>query len=335
MRILFLTRLFWPHVGGVEKHVEGLSLSLRKKKHRVTILTEKFDKNLKEAEFVNGVKIVRFSYPKIKYLGLFYIWFWLLANKNLIDDSDVIHIHDVFIWYLPFRFLYPAKPVYVTFHGYEHYPLRLHYKLIRKLSEILSWGNICIGSFIGKWYGVRPSFISYGAVDTNLFKPTETKPLYDAIYWGRLDEQSGFLNYLELIKRKKLKVLILGDGIYKERVAGLAEVRGFVKGPHKYISMGRYAFVSRYLAIMEAFAAKRLVFANYDNPLKRDYLKMTPFLKWMIIEKSPRKLAEKIEYYSKRQDKANELIESAHNWVKTQTWEKLAGQYIKLWGFKS
>jgi hypothetical protein len=40
-------------------------------------------------------------------------------NRDLIKEADIIHCHDVFFWYLPFRFLFPQKKVYIPFHGYE------------------------------------------------------------------------------------------------------------------------------------------------------------------------------------------------------------------------
>jgi len=120
MRILFLTHYAWPHVGGVERHVCGVTKNLKlRTNNKITIITEQYDKDLKETEIKDGVKIIRFKFPHIKYLGLLCIWFWLFKNRSLIKQSDIIHCHDVFIWYLPFRFLYSKKVVYTTFHGWE------------------------------------------------------------------------------------------------------------------------------------------------------------------------------------------------------------------------
>src|SRR3990170_8708412 len=105
MNILFLTRLYWPHVGGVEKHLEEVTKRLKDKKTQITIVTTKFDGRLKTNDKRYGVDIVRFKQPRVKYLGLVYIWLWFLKNIDLISKSDLVHCHDVFIWYLPFRFL--------------------------------------------------------------------------------------------------------------------------------------------------------------------------------------------------------------------------------------
>jgi glycosyltransferase involved in cell wall biosynthesis len=335
MNVLFLSRFYYPHVGGVEKHVEAIAKKLAKNGCEISVVTEKHDKNLKEEENVGATKVYRFEYPKIKYFGLFFIWFWLFKNRKLIEQSDIVHCHDVFIWYLPFRFLYPNKPVYTTFHGYESYPIKKSAILVRKITEKLSWGNICIGDFIRKWYGTKPTFVSYGAVDIEKFKPSKGKNLYDAFFLSRLDVQTGILTYLDAVEeiRKKIpfKFVVLGDGVYKKQAEKTAIALGFKENPAKYVRESRFAFVSRYLAILEALASKKLVFAVYDNPIKYDYLAMAPFAKWIVIEKDPVKLAEKVLFYTKNPEKAEEMINSGYEWTRKQTWEKMEEMYLKLW----
>jgi len=126
MRILFFSRLFYPHIGGVETHLLNLSNELIKRGFDVVIITSRFDKTLSSCEEKGKLKILRIDYPEIKFLGLFVIWFNLIFKHfNLINHADIIHIHDVFIWYLPFRLLFPRKDnVFITFHGYPSYPLR-------------------------------------------------------------------------------------------------------------------------------------------------------------------------------------------------------------------
>lgn len=41
--ILFLVRLYHPHIGGVEKHVETIAKLLINKGFSITILTEQFE----------------------------------------------------------------------------------------------------------------------------------------------------------------------------------------------------------------------------------------------------------------------------------------------------
>lgn len=337
MKILFLCRLYSPHIGGVEKHVAEISRMLRADGHKITIITERYDEKLKDYEVENGIHIYRISTGHQNKLKKIIIWKEIFKIRRLIADADIIHCHDVFFWYLPFRSMFLSKPVYTTFHGYESYPIKKKAILIRKLSEKLSWGNICIGDFITKWYGTKPGYISYGAVTVQNVKTQKLASKKDsAVFIGRLDEQTGILTYtkaVEIVQKKRpgFTLSVVGDGKYKSKIDKKFSVLGFQKEPEKYYPKYHFAFVSRYLSILEAFAARKLVFAVYDNPVKEDYLRMAPFAKWIVIEKDPQTLVEKIEYYLDHPAEEKELIEHSFEWVKDQTWEKLIGQYKELW----
>ncbi|MDO8260613.1 MAG: glycosyltransferase, partial [Candidatus Magasanikbacteria bacterium] len=126
MKILFITRLSHPHIGGVEKHVYEVGKRLKVKGNTVKTISEQ---DIKQ--------------PHIKFFGLIYIWTWLFKNRKIIENADIIHCHDVFIWYLPFRFLYSKKPVYTTFHGWEGiWPISWKNIFLKKLAAKLSWGSI-------------------------------------------------------------------------------------------------------------------------------------------------------------------------------------------------
>jgi len=345
MRILFFSRLFYPHIGGVETHLLNLSDELIKKCFDVVVVTSRFDKTLSSYEEKGGLKILRIDYPEIKFLGLFIIWFNLIFKHfDLISRADIVHIHDVFIWYLPFRLLFPHKGnVFITFHGYPSYPLSKKTIFYQRLAEKLTAGNICIGDFMKKWYGTSPNIISYGAVDSIRFKPVKVKDLlpYDAVFFGRLGEQTGILTYLKAVKmlQKKessFKLLVVGDGKYKNKVLSMKGVSYSepVENVSSFIQQSKFVFVSRYLSILEALASKKLVFAVYDNPLKEDYLKMSPFADWVVIENSPDMLVKKVEYFLENPKEANEKIEKGYKWAREQSWEKLTDDYLKLWGLK-
>lgn len=149
MKILFLTQHKRPHVGGVEKHVYEISKRLKVKGESVITISEEDIK-----------------YPHIKFLGLLNIWLWLFKNRKLIETSDVIHCHDVFIWYFPFRFLYPGKKVFTTFHGWEGtWAIPLKNILMKRLASKLSYKTIAVGKYIEKYYGIKTDKIIYGAQD--------------------------------------------------------------------------------------------------------------------------------------------------------------------------
>jgi glycosyltransferase involved in cell wall biosynthesis len=341
MRILFLARRFYPQVGGVETHLMKISEGLVRKGHKITIVCEALDEKANpKQKSPNVIKnnITVYRLPKIKTgkLKKFYIWYWFLKNKRLVQNADIIHAHDVFYWYLPFRFLYPKKPVYTTFHGYEQYPVLYKNIIIRKVSEKLSKGNICIGNFICKWYKTNPTFISYGAVEK--INPVSVKDSYSAVFIGRLVEQTGITTYADafnlILKQKPdFKFTVAGDGKYKNKLNSKIKFLGNQSHQQiiKLLQANRFAFVSGYLSILEAMAEKRLVIAVYDNPLKKDYLTMTPFAQWINIINSSEGVSKIVDQYIKHSEKEKEMIDKAYQWVQGQTWGNMVDLYLRLW----
>lgn len=331
MKIVFLTRRFYPDVGGVEKHVYEIGRRMVKDGHKVLVITESKGEG---REVMEGVEIRRIKTPE-NWFKKFYIWLWLLRSRKYIAGADIIHAHDVYYWYFPFRFLYPSKKSFVTFHGYESYPIRKRAIIVRKISEIFSNGNIIVGDFIRKWYGTKPNFVIYGGVDlpTSYTNPVNKN---SAVFIGRLDGQTGIIDYAKAVdlireKIKDFKFTIVGDGEFAARLSRYKPL-GFRSNSENFFKSHNFAFVSRYLTILEALADRRLIFALYDNPVKEGYLKMSPFSKFIVIENNPEKLAEKVLEHLKNDDMSKKMVEDGYKWVKTQTWDEIVEKYYRLWG---
>ncbi len=328
MKILFFSRFYYPHVGGVEKHITEISQELVKKGHKVTIITTKYSNDLVDTEIKNSAKIIRFNQPGIKYLGIINTWIWLFKNRSFIKESDIVHIHDVFIWYWPFKIICPRKKVYVTNHGqWGNYPISFSDNLQKKISSYLSSGVISIGEYIDKNYGIQSDIISYGAT-SSLYSNELKKDVI--LYVGRLDKNVPILSSLKSFRKSKSKIIFCGDGKLKDECAKYGEVLGFVD-PKPYYKKAKYVFASGYLTILEALSNKCLVFMTYQNPLQKDYYELTPFKDLVVISNSSEELFNKLEYYRKNQREAQILIEKGYNWVKHQTWKKLAEEYKHLW----
>ncbi len=338
MKILFLCHYFHPRIGGVEKHVYKVAKELIKNKHTVTLITSRYDKSLPQKEIVDGIKIVRLSLGKGSWQkpGKTELWKQILSRKKIFEEADIVHCHDVFFWYLLLRFLLPFKPVYITFHGYEQqFPPSKKAIFIRKLSEKLAWGNICIGEYIEKWYGTQATEVIYGASEIPEKTRNYTNKL-SALYLGRIDADNYVQTYcgaVELLKKHgiKLKVEFCGKGKLEniaEKYGRLLDAREDITTP---LFRNRFAFVSSYLSILEAMAHKRFIFSVYGNALKRDYLVMSPFKSYVNISSNAQELADQIEFFIKSPEKEAEIVEKAYQWVKTQNWEALTDQYLKLW----
>jgi glycosyltransferase involved in cell wall biosynthesis len=290
-------------------------------------------------EIKNGIEIYRIFINKDDWFKKFRIWFQLFKLRNIIKLADIVHCHDVFFWYFPFRLLYKNKPIYTTFHGYESYPINKKAIIVRKISELLSCGNICVGEFMAKWYKTNPTYIFYGGISCNKIHRDIKLNKESAVFVGRLDDQTGIFEYVRAFKllRKKyphFNFVVIGEGVYKNIINKDIKVLGWIKNPQFYIEHNNFSFVSRYLSILEAMISKRLVIATYDNPLKEDYLRMTPYADWIVIEKDPKKLAERVIYYMEHPKEKDAMIEKAYQWAKLQTWDKVVDTYLQLWKLK-
>lgn len=259
MRILFISRYKWPHVGGVERHVDKISKTDNFKDYDIKVVS---------LEDINS--------PKVRVIGLLYIWYWFVLNSNLIRRSDIIHIHDVFIWYLPFVFIYRHKPVYITFHGWEgRYPIPFWSILNKKIAYYLTNGSISIGKYIGKYYGIKSNYIVYGGVDSlNLINKKINKNLGTIVYLGRLNEDTGliiFLEYLKSNKKRFTKIIFVGDGNLKNKCKKYGKVTGNVYDSDKYLRSAEYCVPSGYLSYLEAVNNQCKVITFASNKLKSDY----------------------------------------------------------------
>ena len=327
---------YFPHIGGVEKHIERVSMSLKNKGHDICVFTIKHDNNLSDFEVKDDIKIYRLKKTNIPKTSKIILTKWILKNYSWLKNIDIIHFHDVY--FSPFSIL--KKPLFVTFHGFEGYPILEKNIKSRKKLENLTLGNICVGDFIPKWYKTNPDIVTYGGVD--LEKCPSEKEKYDIFISARLEKDTGILDYIKAIavlNNKNLKVVLCGDGSLKKLIEKFikenninVKILGFVKNPDKYLCQSHYAFVSGYLSILEAMVRKKLIFSIYDNPLKKDYLEMMPESdKKMIISGSAHEFAKKFSEITENSEKEKEIISKSFSWAKNQSWDNLAEKYLLLY----
>jgi glycosyltransferase involved in cell wall biosynthesis len=329
-KILIITPSFFPNLGGVERHVLETTNYLVRKKYSIKIITEqKNDSNYFEKK--SGFEIYRFSYPKKKFLGLLTIW-WKIFKRyyKFIKEADVIHIHDIFVWYLPFRLIFWRKPVVTTFHGWEGvFPLPQKNKLWRRLGVWLSNKTIAVGKYLEKYYSFKADLIIYGGVHVpkNRFEKEQL-----LLYVGRLNYDTGLPILLRSLRDNpwKGKVVFCGDGVLKDQASMFGEVVGF-RNPIPYLKKAKIVFAGGYLSILEAFAYRCLVIAAYGNPLKRDYFSLSPMGRFIQMVKTSTEVSEKIDF-SKRKNKFNEnKLEQAYQFTKDQSWQKIATIYEEIY----
>src|SRR5665647_404197 len=151
MKILFISPRFRPEIGGVEKHVYLVSSALIARGHDVEVITSTTRHDLKSYQQEDNLAVHRFYLMKgtnllNTFMNLPKMWFRFLRNSQLIVGNDVIHLHDyeTFLWMLPF-ILFLRKKTFITFHGFEGYPILMYSKIVRKIAEKTVKGSICIG----------------------------------------------------------------------------------------------------------------------------------------------------------------------------------------------
>ncbi len=350
MRITHITPLFYPHVGGIEKHLAALNAELSKNRHAVTVITQKHDPSLESTEIHKNETVIRIdslvdlSDPFYKVLYKLNIWKGLYSKLSHLRAADVIHIHDVFWWLIPFLPFLNRKKIFITFHGYEGSEAPKFTQVF--WHRIAAWycsGNICVGDFHKKWYGVIPTVVTYGAVSDSqksLDKIIFSKVL-KIIYIGRLSTDSGIRAYLEAVAVLKNNGLLVhldvfGSGEYMQYCKEYSkshhlsvDFHGAINDAARVLPHYHIAFVSRYLAILESLQVGLPVIAHYNNDIKYDYLALAPFAQWISIAHSADEIVASVKKTLQSESYHQPL--AAKSWITNQTWQKMAGIYFSLW----
>lgn len=294
MKILYISHYFYPHVGGVETHTLEVARNLIKKGHKVSVITKKFSRDLENQDNSEGIDIYRINFSSKRYKGLISIWKWLWKNRNLIKDADIIHCHDVFIWYLPFKFIFPNKKVVTTMHGWEGvYPIPFKNILLKRLAAKLSDKVVAVGKYIGKYYGIKADKIIYGGASPHTDKIHKTKGTL--VFLGRLERDTGILEFLKWAKKnKKYTIDFIGDGRFRDKCARYGRVLGVID-PTPFLERAEYCVPGGYLSFIRAKTLRCKIITFAHNDLKKDY--------WKEIEKVK----------------------------KFPTWEKITNEYISMY----
>ena len=122
MKILQVSSLFPPHVGGIEHHVEALSNKLVENGHEVAVYTSNVPKS-KRHEVINGVEIYRFKslFSPLNNQFIPLLFFKLISNKN---RFDIIHVHShlhISSNITVFSKIFIKRPIVLTSHGTVNY----------------------------------------------------------------------------------------------------------------------------------------------------------------------------------------------------------------------
>ena len=289
-QLLVITPYFYPHLGGVEKHVLKTNQLLKQQGWSIDIITQQHESRLPVKEQVQGLIVHRFRFPQVKFLGLLFIWWQLLTKYwSLFAKAEVIHVHDVMIWVLPLRLLLPSKNWVLTMHGWEGvYPIPKKNVWLKRLSARLATKVVLVGEYIGQYYGVKSDLVIYGGVDeADILTEAEVKQKQQLkagqklrlVYVGRLAEDTGLRLLLQAWSKLstrvkiKLEIIFVGDGELRFECEQIGKVLGWADEDRvkQELHQAQICWASGYLSALEAMAAGCLVMAGAKNELKQDY----------------------------------------------------------------
>lgn len=228
MRILFVLENYYPNIGGVETLFKALCEELVSEGLEVSVLTNRFEKDLKSTEVLNGVKIIRLNFYN-RYLFTF-LSGWHCYKHALKHDfihttsynaalpaffasvlsrkKILITFHEVWsnLW---FRLPYMNKASLFLHFLFEKFILQLGFDLFVAVSDATQKSLESAGI---KKHKIRRIYngINYSEFDCK--QREEDNALYQFCYFGRLGMSKGLnliIDAVQLASEQNLKFKFL------------------------------------------------------------------------------------------------------------------------------
>lgn len=244
MKILQVSKLYNPWIGGVEKIAEQIAENLNKKDgFEIKVLSCR-PRGIKKEEIINGVKSIKASSLGI-FLGMPLSFSFFNLFKKLSQETDLITIHHPFpLADLALFFIKPEKKIIVHYHSdivrqkllnFLVKPLVCH--TLKKASKIIvSSPNLLKNSSYLKNFKEKCEIIPFG-VDLNKFKKNKSqeqkirkiKEKYGknlVLFVGRIVYYKGLKYLIEAMKNLEADLLIIGEGPLKKNLQNKAKKLG-------------------------------------------------------------------------------------------------------------
>jgi glycosyltransferase involved in cell wall biosynthesis len=255
MKVIIITNVYLPQIGGVEFVVYHLSRTLKAENCEVSIITSHSQPNLPPLEITDGIKVYR------TYLGIFgnsarsSVYFVLsflpsiirLVKIIKIEKPDIINFHfsdSAALYVLLLKRIF-SLPVVVSVHGNDIQKFPEESLIYRRLTTALlkkaDFVTACSKSLLKDAIRLEPSVkgksnpIGNG-IDLSEF---DLKDIYksDKPYifsFGRLEHKKGFdvlINSFKIISKEfpNYDLIIAGDGAKKNELQNLIDNLGLDK----------------------------------------------------------------------------------------------------------
>lgn len=239
MKVLQVNKLYYPHIGGIEKVVQDITEGLKDKIQLEVLVCQNKGKGKRET--INGVEIIRASSLGIYFSSPVSFSFPFLL-KELSEDKDILHFHMPFpIGEASFFFSSFKGPIVCTYHSdiVRQKFLMKFYKplLVRFLGRanriITSSQAIIENSPLLRNFRNKCKIIPFG-IDPERFELTSTiqekvqeiKERYKKriiLFVGRLVYYKGIEFLLKAMIKVDAKLVIIGQGVLEEKLKKLTK----------------------------------------------------------------------------------------------------------------
>ena len=265
MRIVMIGQKGIPATyGGVERHVEELSLALAKQGHDVVVYARKWftSSHIKNYQ---GVRVIHTPTLHTKHLDAIFHTFISTIHALLFQKPDIIHFHGVgpaLLSWIP-RVFSPKTKVIVTMHCLDRY----HQKwglvaryMLRKgewIGSVFAHKAIAVSKTIQNYflneYQKQTVYIPNGV-------PVAKPQNYSLIHQWGLEPEKYILMVSRLIKHKGAHYLLEAWQIARQQNPDLLK-------DHKLVIVGGGAFTDEYVAALHYFARgdSSIVFTGWQK----------------------------------------------------------------------
>lgn len=227
MRVLFVSDIYYPHIGGVSEHIYNLANQFERKGHDVSILTASIEGDLKPDE----ERVIRIGKSIVIPANRSYSRITLGVDggelSDIVKNFEVIHIHGILAPTLPISTLKVSRRMNIfTFHPtfgpslpfkiFKKY-LGIYFKRIHGKIAVSKTARDSIARYLSGTYRIIPN-----GVDIKKFTPgkSEDKSESEILFVGRIEPRKGLqflIDALPLIKEEipEVRLTVAGGG-YKE-----------------------------------------------------------------------------------------------------------------------
>jgi len=242
VRILFLTPLYIPHVGGLEILVRQLTPALRSRGHEVAIITSHGRESTSGLDCVDGVPVRRVDAHDViesrDAAGILRVELEILRCAREFAP-DLVHSHDPgpVLWMYHRASRRERRPLVVTVHNVITRKFASVLVVVAKMLRQADWITGVSQAVVDDVLTYEPTVAPRTSVITNGIVPPalDAFPVPDCpprlLCMGRLDEQKGFDLAMEALARLRgghpsIRLAIAGDGPERNRLVGIARDLG-------------------------------------------------------------------------------------------------------------